>query len=59
MIIWWVLIIAMIFYWFRDHDTTKTTIHREHSPETVLKERYVNGEIDEETFQRMKNTIKN
>lgn len=59
MIFFWILIIAVIFYLFRDHETKRTTIHSEHSPEAVLKERYVNGEIDEETFERMKKTIRN
>lgn len=27
------------------------------SPEDVLKERFVNGEIDEETYKKMKKTI--
>lgn len=59
MIFFWILIIAVIFYLFRNHETNRTTIHSEHSPEAVLKERYVNGEIDEETFERMKKTIRN
>lgn len=58
MIIFWILIIAVIFYWVRNHETTKTTIHSEHSPEDTLKERYVNGEINGETFERMKKTIR-
>ncbi|MGB4659386.1 MULTISPECIES: SHOCT domain-containing protein [Clostridia] len=58
MIFFWILIIAVIFYWFRDHETTKTTFHNDHSPEDMLKERYVNGEINEETFERMKKTIR-
>lgn len=58
MIFFWILIIAVIFYWFRDHETTKTTNHNDHSPEAILKERFVNGEIDEVTFEKMKKTIR-
>jgi len=58
MIFFWILIIAVIFYGLRDHETTKTTFHNDHSPEDILKERYVNGEINEEAFERMKKTIR-
>lgn len=59
MIFFWIVLIIALFYLFGDHkkyddnDTKKLGI----PAEEVLKMRYVKGEIDEETFIKMKKTI--
>lgn len=59
MIFFWILLIVALFYIFGEHkkyydyDTRKL----ETSAEEVLKMRYAKGEINEETYERMKKSI--
>jgi len=58
MIFIWILILVIVYYLFKNHEAAKTVNHGEYTPEEILKQRYINGEIDEETFIRMNKTIK-
>ncbi len=59
MIFFWIIVIIALFYLLGNHkkydgnDTKKLGI----PAEEVLKMRYVNGEIDEKTYTKMKKTI--
>lgn len=46
-----ILFIAMIFYWLIRNS------HRKESAIDILKKRYAAGEIDKETYERMKEDI--
>ncbi len=59
MIFFWILLIVALFYIFGEHkkyyynDTRKLGT----SAEEVLNMRYAKGEINEETYERMKKSI--
>ena len=55
MIFVWLLIGFSIYYFIKNDESAK--IKNGSTPEDILKERYVNGEIDEATFKKMKITI--
>lgn len=55
MFIGWLIIGLIIYSFFKEKGTSFINID---NAESKLKERYVNGEIDEETYLRMKETIK-
>lgn len=57
MILIWVALIFGIYYLFVNKGTANIRFNGNKDPEEVLKERYVNGEIDEEAYKRMKETI--
>jgi putative membrane protein len=57
MILIWVLIGFGIYYFIKTDETVKVKFKGGNAPEDILKERYVNGEIDEATFEKMKITI--
>ena len=53
------LLIGVVVYFLvinRNNSSYKFTNRR--SPEEILKERFVNGEIDEETYLKMKEVLK-
>lgn len=53
------LILIVVIVWLYYHkDTAKMTFAGTRSAEEQLKERFVRGEIDEETYLRMKDMIK-
>lgn len=56
MIFFWILLIMALFYII--HGRENMTDRQVTSAEEALKMRYVNGEIDGDTFERMKKTIK-
>ncbi|MFZ7120832.1 MAG: SHOCT domain-containing protein [Eubacteriaceae bacterium] len=56
MLIGWVLIGVVIYYVLKND--RGLTFSSKSSAEELLKERYVNGEIDEETYLKMKNVLK-
>ncbi|MBH1939838.1 SHOCT domain-containing protein [Mobilitalea sibirica] len=58
MIFFWILLIIILYYIFNDNERINITRRQDTSAVDVLKMRYVNGEIDEETFIRMKKTIR-
>ncbi|MFH5836445.1 SHOCT domain-containing protein [Proteiniclasticum sp. C24MP] len=51
----WILVIAVVYLLVKGD--TKVNFTQKESPEQKLKERYINGEIDEETYLRMKSVI--
>lgn len=53
-----VVVIAAAMYYMMKGDLSFTQ-KRGDAPVTVLKERYVKGEIDEATYLQMKETLKN
>ena len=48
-----------IYFLFSQNGMSKIKFAGNKSPEDILKERFVNGEIDVETFKRMKETLNN
>lgn len=55
MMIGWLIIGFIIYHLIKDRGVS--LINSDNNAESRLKERYVNGEIDEETYVRMKKTI--
>lgn len=47
------------YFLFFNKGSTKIQFPNSKSAEETFKERFVNGEIDEETFKKMRNTINN
>ncbi len=45
------------YFLFANSDSSKLHFPNRKSAEEILVERYVNGEIDEETFKKMKETM--
>jgi len=57
MIIGLVFIGVVIYYFVKNGEFDKTKCKSGKTAEDILKERYVNGEIDEATYIKMKMTI--
>jgi len=57
MILYWILIIVALFYIIDSNKMSNSTKNQETVAEEVLKMRYVQGEINEETYKKMKKTI--
>lgn len=58
MIFVWLFIGFGLYYFIKNSGTSNVKHNNGRTAEDVLKERYVNGEIDEMTFERMSKTIK-
>ena len=58
MILVWLFLGFGIYYFIKNIGISTVKDNNGRSPEDILKERYVNGEIDEITFERMVKTIK-
>ena len=59
MILLWVIIGIAIYYLVKNNGWTGPSLRlNDKSAENILKQRYVNGEIDDETYKRMYETIK-
>ena len=56
MIFGWILI-GWVIYYFIKNGEFESKCKNSKSAEDILKERYVNGEIDEVTYNKMKMTI--
>ena len=52
MILFWVLIGIAIYYLIKDDNNEKQMKKTKNNAEEVLKLRFVNGEIDQETYKR-------
>lgn len=52
-----ILLIVLVYYLLTS-DKKSISINSQDNAESILKERYVNGEIDEETFRKMRSVIK-
>jgi len=52
-----ILIGLVIYYFIKNGELNLSKSSNGKTPEDILKERYVNGEIDEATFNKMKMTI--
>lgn len=57
MIFFWIVLIIALLYIFGDPKKYINTQNQGISAEEVLKMRYAKGEINEETFEKMKKTI--
>ncbi|MFA9422278.1 MAG: SHOCT domain-containing protein [Sedimentibacter sp.] len=53
-----VLIIGFGIYYIYKNNTVLDNDNKENNAEDILRQRYVNGEIDDETFARMIKVIK-
>lgn len=52
------LLVLVVVYFLITGDKNKLFTQKEDEAENLLKERFVNGEIDEETYKRMKSVLK-
>ncbi|MFA9376630.1 MAG: hypothetical protein ACERKZ_07740 [Lachnotalea sp.] len=59
MIFTWVFLVLGIYYFIYYNQPIKVRCNNLTKAEDILIERYVNGEIDEVTFKKMKMTINN
>ncbi len=57
MFLFWIIIGFGIYYLYTNRDQSTRSNNRQ-SAEDKLKERYVNGEIDTETYQHMIKTLR-
>lgn len=57
MILFWALIGFAVYYFYKNSDKAENKSTKENSIE-LLKLRYVNGEIDEETYRRTLQVLK-
>ncbi len=51
-----IIIVGVVIYIIYQKD--KTIFNRKESSEDLLEKRFINGEIDEETYIKMKETLK-
>ncbi len=58
MILTFLLLGFVIYYFVSNKDVQNFKLSSNKSPEEILRERYVNGEIDEVTFKSMKEVLK-
>lgn len=58
MILTFLLLGFVIYYFVANKDVQNFKLSSNKNPEEILRERYVNGEIDEETFKNMKEVLK-
>ena len=58
MIFFGILLIMALFYMIRGHEKPNMANRQGTPAEDILKMRYVNGEIDEATFEKMKKTMR-
>jgi putative membrane protein len=54
MLLLWIAIGVIVYYVFIKDSKSSSGLHAE----DILKQRYVNGEIDETTYNRMKETLR-
>ena len=52
------ILLVVLVYYLLTSDKKRISINSQDNAESILKERYVNGEIDEETFRKMRSVIK-
>ena len=57
MLIIGILVIVAVYYFFKNHSSIVPEKRNESDIQEILKKRYVNGEIDEETYLKMKKVI--
>lgn len=57
MFVIWILLIVAGYYLFKNHTSVDFGGKKESDALEILKKRYVIGEIDEETYLRMKKEI--
>lgn len=57
MIVLWIFLLVAVYYIFKDRIPTDSEGRRTSSADETLKQRYVNGDIGEETYRRMKKEI--
>lgn len=58
MIVFWLGIGVLVYYLLSNRDTGRAFFSGNRSPEELLKERFVRGEIDERTYLQMNEAIK-
>ena len=60
MFLFWLVPLGIVaYYMFFNKGNAKIQFPNSKSAEETLKERFVNGDIDEETFMRMRETLNN
>ncbi|MDD3417770.1 MAG: SHOCT domain-containing protein [Lachnospiraceae bacterium] len=57
MFVLWILVIVAVYYFFKKRNSIDYGRKNESDAQEILKKRYVNGDIDEETYLRMKKEI--
>ena len=54
----WIIIGLFIYYLYKDHLVTNINMTKSSNAAEILKQRYVNGEMDDEAYERMNRIIK-
>lgn len=57
MIFIWIILGLFIYYLYKNNESNNIPTRKTDSSMEVLKQRYVKGEIDDETFEKMKKII--
>lgn len=57
MMIMWAVIGLVIYYLYKNNASVGMNLPKQQSSMDVLKQRYVNSEIDDETYEKMKKII--
>ncbi len=55
--IWIILIIVGIYFFYNSNHNVNKFLHKK-SADDIIKERFANGEIDEETYMKMKDALR-
>lgn len=53
----WIILGLFIYFLYKNNESLNITQQKGNSSMEVLKQRYVKGEIDDETFEKMKKII--
>ena len=54
-VVFWILILVGVYFIIKSVSTNKT--NNDETPLDIINKRYAKGEIDSETYQRMKNEL--
>ncbi len=57
MIFTWIILGLFIYYLYKNTESLNITHRKVNNTMEILKQRYVKGEIEDETFERMKKII--
>lgn len=61
MLVWWIIavvVLSLLGYWIFQYSHRRSATYGESHATDILRERYARGEIDETTYQRMKDALK-
>lgn len=54
----WIILIIVGIYFFYNNNHSVNKFMKKQSADDIIKERFANGEIDEETYMKMKDALR-